>query len=77
MRLVAQVPHPQLRIVIHEYNGKYIVEVEGGRCKQGFKFDKESYDLTTVEDWVLRNEGVIMEQMHQMHAWLGTIKPKE
>jgi hypothetical protein len=64
-------------MVVHEYNGKYIVEVEGGRCKQGFKFDKEQYDLSTVQAWVLDNAEQMMEQMHKMHEWLGTIKSRE
>jgi len=77
MRLVTQIPHPHLRIVVHEYNGKYIVEVEGGRCKQGFKFDKEQYSLAVVQQWVLDHTEKMVEQMHGMHAWLGSIKAKE
>ncbi len=77
MRLVAQIPHPHLRMVVHEYNGKYIVEIEGGRCKQGFKFDKELYDLPAVQEWIITNAEQMIEQMHKMHEWLGTIKPKE
>ena len=68
MRLVAQIPHPHLRIVIHDYNGKWIVEFEGGRCKQSMKWDKEEVDLQKLQNTVLPQliQGV-MERMHQMH----------
>lgn len=68
MRLVAQIPHPHLRIVIHDYNGKWIVEFEGGRCKQSIKWDKEEVDLQKLQSVMIPHliPG-IMERMHQMH----------
>jgi len=68
MRLVAQIPHPHLRIVIHDYNGKWIVEFEGGRCKQSIKWDKEEVDLQKLQSAMIPQliPG-IMERMHQMH----------
>ncbi len=68
MRLVAQIPHPHLRIVIHDYNGKWIVEFEGGRCKQSIKWDKEEVDLQKLQSVMIPQliPGV-MERMHQMH----------
>lgn len=68
MRLVAQIPHPHLRIVIHDYNGKWIVEFEGGRCKQSIKWDKEEVDLQKLQLAMIPHliPG-IMERMHQMH----------
>ena len=68
MRLVAQIPHPHLRIVIHDYNGKWIVEFEGGRCKQSIKWDKEVVDLQKLQSTMVPQliPGV-MERMHQMH----------
>jgi hypothetical protein len=68
MRLVAQISHPHLRIVIHDYNGKWIVEFEGGRCKQSIKWDKEEVDLQKLQSTMVPQliPGV-MERMHQMH----------
>jgi hypothetical protein len=68
MRLVAQIPHPHLRIVIHDYNGKWIVEFEGGRCKQSIKWDKEEVDLQKLQlAMIPQLIPGIMERMHQMH----------
>jgi predicted cupin superfamily sugar epimerase len=42
MRLVAQIPHPQLKISIMMYNEKYIIEMEGGQYKQTYKISADS-----------------------------------
>ncbi len=76
MRLVNQIPHPHLRIVIHEYNGKYWVEFEGGRCKQNFKFDKEQYALPAIEQWVQNEIPFVMDRMNAMHENLRRLTPE-
>jgi hypothetical protein len=76
MRLIGQIQHPHLRIAIHEYNGKYLVEFEGGRCRQTYKFDKELYPLEAVQQWVSEVEPNIMERMHAMHEDLKKLLPK-
>jgi hypothetical protein len=75
MRLVAQIPHPHLRIVIHDYNGKWILEFEGGRCKQSMKWEKEFMDLEKLQKEVI--PGLIenvMNRMHQMHEDINRLK---
>jgi len=42
MRIIATIPHPQLKISVFLYNEKYIVELEGGQYKQSFKISAES-----------------------------------
>ena len=76
MRLIGQIPHPHLRIAIHEYNGKYLVEFEGGRCRQTFKFDKELYTLEGVQSWVQQAEPGVMERMNTMHEDLKKLLPR-
>jgi hypothetical protein len=74
MRLIAQIPHPHLRIVIHEYNGKWIVEFEGGRCKQSIKWEKEAVELQTLKErWIPQLIEGVMNRMHQMHEELNKL----
>jgi hypothetical protein len=42
MRILAQIPHPKLRISIMAWNEKYIIEMEAGQYKQTFKIGQES-----------------------------------
>ncbi len=44
MRIVAQVPHPKLKISIFQYNEKYIIEMEAGQYKQTYKISVDSVD---------------------------------
>ena len=37
MRIVAQVPHPLMKISIFSWNDKYFIEMEAGAYKQTFK----------------------------------------
>jgi hypothetical protein len=42
MRIVAQVPHPQMKISIFSWNEKYIIEMEAGQYKQTYKISHDS-----------------------------------
>ncbi len=44
MRVVAQIPHPQILISIHQYNNKYLIEMEAGQYKQTYKISVDSVD---------------------------------
>lgn len=44
MRIIATIPHPQLKISIFLYNEKYIIEIEAGQYKQTFKISADSVD---------------------------------
>jgi hypothetical protein len=44
MRIIATIPHPQLKISIFLYNEKYIIELEAGQYKQTFKISAESVE---------------------------------
>ena len=35
------IPHPRMRIVIHSWNGKWIVEFEAAAYKQAIRMDQE------------------------------------
>lgn len=42
MRIIAQIPHPDLRIVIMSWNEKYLIEMEAGQYKQTYKISTDS-----------------------------------
>ncbi len=48
MRVVAQIPHPKIRITIMQWNEKYMIEMEAGNYKQTFKISQDS--VTGLED---------------------------
>jgi hypothetical protein len=50
LRTVAQVPHPQMRIMIFVWNGKYIVEFEIASMKQAFKIDQTQMGLDELQN---------------------------
>lgn len=48
MRLVANIPHPKLKISIMSYMDKWLIEIEGGAYKQTFKVSHEG--VPALED---------------------------
>lgn len=42
MRLVANIPHPRVKISIMSYNDKWIIEIEGGQYRQTYKIGHDS-----------------------------------
>lgn len=48
MRVVHQIPHPQCKITIFQWNNRYIIKVERDHLEQTFKI--EEYDLTSEDD---------------------------
>lgn len=43
MRIVGNIPHPEMRITVFHMNDKYIVKLEAGPMEQVFKFSQEQY----------------------------------
>ncbi len=37
MRSIAEIPHPNLKITVFQWNGKYIVKIEIGQFEQTYK----------------------------------------
>jgi hypothetical protein len=44
MRIIATIPHPQIKISVFLYNEKYIIELEAGQYKQTYKISADSVD---------------------------------
>lgn len=43
MRIVGNIPHPDIRITVFHMNDKFIVKLEAGPMEQAFKFDQEKH----------------------------------
>jgi hypothetical protein len=42
MRIVAEIPHPEFKISIFAWNGKFILKVEVGPYEQSFRINEET-----------------------------------
>ncbi len=50
MRIIATIPHPEMRISIFNMNQKYILKLECGPLVQAYKW--EEYDFTNLQDFI-------------------------
>lgn len=48
MRVVGEIPHPEVKITIFHWNNRYLIKLEAGPFEQTFKV--EEYDLTSEEE---------------------------
>jgi hypothetical protein len=48
MRVVGEIPHPEIKITIFHWNNRYLIKLEAGPFEQTFKI--EEYDLTSEDD---------------------------
>ena len=49
MRIIASIPHPEMRISIFQMNQKYILKLEWGPLEQAFKWNE--FDFISLEDF--------------------------
>lgn len=48
MRVIADIPHPVLKITVFSWNAKYLIKLERGMLEQTYKVSE--LDVTGVED---------------------------
>jgi hypothetical protein len=48
MRVVAEIPNPDMKITVFSWNGKYLIKLEKGPLEQTFKVDE--MDVTGADD---------------------------
>jgi hypothetical protein len=68
MRFVHDIPHPQFRIGLYAWNGKYIVKIEAGPYEQTYKvseMDVSGSDdvITMLDDTFLANVAARFQAM--------------
>ncbi len=74
MRIIDNIPHPQLRISIFSMNDKYLVKFEAGPYEQTYKFEHDSVEgledlKSKVDDAMLENIASIFRKMHASNVW--------
>jgi hypothetical protein len=53
---------------VHEYNGKYIVNFEGGPMEQSYKFDKETTSLEELKKAIQEQSSEVKLRHDDMYA---------
>jgi len=48
MRQLADIPHPEVKITLFSWNGKYLIKLEKGQLEQTYKVSE--MDVTSDED---------------------------
>jgi hypothetical protein len=48
MRVVGEIPHPELKITIFHWNNRYLIKLEAGLFEQTYKIHE--YDVTSEEE---------------------------
>ncbi|MEX1189933.1 MAG: hypothetical protein WED33_11790 [Bacteroidia bacterium] len=74
MRIIDQIPHPQLRISIFSMNDKYLVKFEAGPYEQTYKVNHDEVEglealKQQVNDEVLEKVASIFRKMHEANPW--------
>lgn len=73
MRVVKEVPHPELKITIFHWNNRYLIKLEAGLLEQTYKI--QEYDVSSDEEVIriLDNEFIIevVKIFHDMNKCLN------
>jgi hypothetical protein len=48
MRVIGEIPHPEVKITIFHWNNRYLIKLEAGHFEQTFKI--EEYDLSSEDE---------------------------
>lgn len=48
MRVVREIPHPQVKITIFHWNNRYLIKLEAGSFEQTYKISE--FDVTSEEE---------------------------
>ncbi|QJW90050.1 hypothetical protein HNV11_12035 [Spirosoma taeanense] len=70
MRFVQDIPHPQFRIGLYAWNGKYIVKIEAGPYEQTYKISE--MDLTSAGDVPAMLDDAFLARVAQRFADMDT-----
>lgn len=75
MRIVATIPHPEMRVSIFQMNQKYILKLEWGPLEQSFKWDE--YDFAGLEDFTtsVTNSNLFENSMLRFRQMIIDLNP--
>jgi hypothetical protein len=67
MRIIGEIPHPDCRITLFQWNNRYIIKLEKDYLEQTFKIDQ--FDLSSEKDLsAVVNDQFIQEAMVRFQA---------
>lgn len=59
MRVIAEIPHPEFKISVFSWNGKFIVKIEAGIYEQAFRISEDIVEGDIEKIKVLIDEELI------------------
>lgn len=70
MRIVGEIPHPDIKITIFSWNGKYLIKLEKGPLEQTFKVSEmdltgEGDIKTMLDDEFLNKANARFDEMYE------------
>ncbi len=73
MRVVKEIPHPDLKITVFHWNNRYLVKLEAGLLEQTYKI--QEYDVSSEQDVIELLDSDFINKVvtifHQMNDCLG------
>lgn len=60
MRVVREIPHPQVKITIFHWNNRYLIKLEAGSFEQTYKISE--FDVTSEEEVITLLDDVFLAQ---------------
>lgn len=73
MRIIGEIPHPDCRITLFQWNSRYIIKLERGYLEQTFKIDQ--FDLSSEKDLhILVNEEFVRDAISRFDAMNQTLQ---
>lgn len=70
MRFIKDIPHPQFRIGLYAWNGKYILKFDAGLYEQTYKVSE--MDVTSSEDVQVMIDPIFLEQVKKRFQDMDT-----
>ena len=79
MRIIAEIPHPECKITVYSWNGRYLMKFEQGPIEQTYKIGELDIDGEAGVKRLLKDaqfvEGVVA-RFSEMHLALNTALAK-
>jgi hypothetical protein len=73
MRVVGEIPHPDVKITIFHWNNRYLIKLEAGPFEQTFKL--EEYDLSSEGELKeIVNETFIQQSIERFNSMAQSLR---
>ncbi|UXE66586.1 MAG: hypothetical protein KA713_19430 [Chryseotalea sp. WA131a] len=73
MRVVGEIPHPDVKITIFHWNNRYLIKLEAGLFEQTFKL--EEYDISSEGELKeIVNETFIQQSIERFNSMAQSLR---